>query len=277
MKRYLFIIFVTLATNIQAQITLEYDYDSASTQASGNPALADQLELVKFEISGERYVKINRHGKKICIYGLNHSLLKTIDYSNFPQASTANNYAIFLYFSESLFDTDSGMEFMYQANYSSPYTGIFNDDGSLIFSDSGAAIILATFPSQQYPIYNTTQGTKMVLSYGNGHAKVFSLPGVLSMAIKETNGQQSQSGRLSNLYPNPSNGKVTLQYQLPEGEHNGEIILYNTQGGEVKRYKVDDTFKDLLLDNTQLHTGTYFYQLITTNGSVGVKKMIIVK
>jgi len=53
--------------------------------------------------------------------------------------------------------------------------------------------------------------------------------------------------------------------------------LYNIQGAEVKRYKVDNTFKDILLDNTQLPAGTYFYQLQTKKGMVGTKKMVVVK
>ena len=60
------------------------------------------------------------------------------------------------------------------------------------------------------------------------------------------------------LYPNPSNGSVRLQYQLPKNEKDGELILYNLQGAEQKRYKIDNTFKDILLDNTQLPAGTYF-------------------
>lgn len=81
------------------------------------------------------------------------------------------------------------------------------------------------------------------------------------------------------VYPNPAYGgtTVTLQYELPKGETQGELILYNTQGAEVKRYKVDDTFNDLLLDNTQLQAGTYFYQLTTSKGRVGSKKMVVVK
>ena len=88
---------------------------------------------------------------------------------------------------------------------------------------------------------------------------------------------QAQRGQFSNLYPNPSNGTVTLQYQLPEGEQEGELILYNMQGAEVKRYKVDNTFKDVLIDNTQLPAGTYFYQLQTNKGAVGTKKMVVIK
>ena len=47
---------------------------------------------------------------------------------------------------------------------------------------------------------------------------------------------------------------------------------YNMQGTEVKRYKVDNTFKDVLIDNTQLPAGTYFYQLQTTGRVVGERR-----
>ncbi|MBI3503140.1 MAG: T9SS type A sorting domain-containing protein [Bacteroidetes bacterium] len=283
MKKIIYIILLAYSINANAQIALEHSYDTASTFKSGSPALSDQLELVHFEVSGDRYVKINRHGEKISIYDLNHVLLKTIDLSGFP--GSPNLYI--LYLSESLFDTDPGIEFMYTSDQTSTppyiYTGIYNDDGTLIFSDTAIAEILINFPSQQYPIYNTTQGTKMILSYKGStlssfKAKVFSLPGTLSAGIQEGNAALMQAqGAISNLYPNPSTGKVTLQYELPKGEREGEIILYNTQGAEVKRYKVDDTFKDLLLDNTQLPAGTYFYQLQTSKGSVGTKKMVVIK
>ena len=211
---------------------------------------------------------------------MNHALLKTISLANLP-LNGGGKIGDILYLSEQLFDTDSGLEFMYPiqllgANF---YTGIYNEDGSLIFSDSCAPVIKVNTPQQQYPIYNTLQGTIMIFSCPNFQAKVYRLPGTLSAGIEQANGQlmQMQNGQFSNLYPNPSNGSVTLQYELPKGEKDGELILYNMQGAEVKRYKVDNTFKDILLDNTQLPAGTYFYQLQTSKGSVGTKKMVVVK
>jgi N-acetylneuraminic acid mutarotase len=95
-----------------------------------------------------------------------------------------------------------------------------------------------------------------------------------------TNGESVNEINFENyfsVYPNPTNGTVTLQYDLPKGEKEGEIILYNTQGAEIKRHKLDDAFKDLLLDNTQLPEGTYFYRLTTSKGSMGSMKMVVVK
>ncbi len=278
MKNYILIGFLcVLCFSSKAQITLEHIYDSAST--FNNPR--SQLMIIKFEITGERYVNINRIGKRINLYDINHSLIKSISYNSFPlDASSTPN---FLYFSENLFNTDSKIEFMYVYHniVGVNHTRVFNEDGTLIFqADSADPLILINTPLQQYPIYNTTQGTKMILSdQFTGKAKVYSLPGTLTTDIAEANGQlmQAQSGQLSKLYPNPSNGAVTLQYELPNGETEGELILYNMQGMEVKRYKIDNTFSDILLDNTQLPAGTYFYQLQTSKGAVGTKKMVIIK
>jgi hypothetical protein len=261
-----------------SQINLLHTYDSASTC---NTSVNGQLMIVNFEISGQRYVKINRQGKCISIYNLNHSLLKNISLSSFPVNAPYGTVGDVLYLSENLFNTDSKIEFMYSlVNYggSSVYTGIYNEDGVLIFSDSAIAAVKVNYPLQQFPIYNTPEGTIMILSYKNGQAKVFSLPGTLSEGIVEANGQlMQQSGTFSNLYPNPGNGAVTLVYELPIGESEGELVLYDLQGTEVKRYTVDNTFKDVIIDNTQLPAGTYFYQLQTSKGAVGTKKMVVVK
>ncbi len=278
MNKLFFIAFFALCMNAGAQIILEYDYNNASSYTSGSPSVSSQLMIVNFEVSGEHYVKINRWGKTIEIYDMNHALQKTINCSGFPMPSSGMGEI--LYLSEQLFNTDTDIEFMY--GFSGPtststYTGIYKEDGTLIFSDTAAPIIRSNTPLQQYPIYNTSQGTKMILSYHNGHAKVFSLPGVLSNAIQEANGYLMQQGQFSNLYPNPSNGEVTLQYELPKGVNEGELVLYNMQGAEVKRYKVDNTFNDVIIDNSQLPAGTYFYQLQTGKGPVGTKKMVVVK
>mgnify|MGYP001585307981 CR=1 FL=1 len=227
MKHIISIAFIAFIINARAQITLEYSYDSSSNYISGS-----KLMLIKFEVSGERYIRVNKEGKSIDVYDINHSHIKTISYSDFPQSS--NGISTILYFSEQLFNTDSKAEFIYiysQGNPSTVYTQIYNEDGQLIFSvDSMAPLVNGTVPQEQRPIYNTSQGTKLLLCHQtNGQAKVFALPGTLSTAIAEANGQlmqaQSGQGQFSGLYPNPSNGAVTLQYELPKGETQGEIIL----------------------------------------------------
>src|ERR1700741_3902662 len=114
MNKLLAVLLLSLfGARLNSQVLFENDYDSASTFAIGSPVYQDQLLLVNFEITGEHYVKICRHAKKITVYDLTHSLTKTVDFSTFPFDSSNPNSQEFMYFSESLFDTDPGMEFMF--------------------------------------------------------------------------------------------------------------------------------------------------------------------
>jgi hypothetical protein len=280
MKNILIIIFLAISISARTQITLEHDYDSAATIISGSPSVYNQLMIVNFTVSGEKYVKINRLGKSIEIYDLSHALQKTIDCSSFPMIFGAMGNVIYL--SENLFSTDSKIAFMYgfsNGTSATTYTGIYEEDGTLLFSDTCAPIVYQNTPLQQYPIYNTSEGTKMILSYLNIHAKVFSLPGTLTTSIQETNNNliAMQTGRVSNAYPNPNNGSTKIDYTLPDGVNEGEIVFYNIMGNEVKRFKVDRTFNTLLISTKDIAAGTYYYQLQTSGESSGGKKMVVIK
>ncbi len=263
-----------------AQIIFEQDYDSASTINSIIYQGSNQLFLVNFELSGYRYVKINRWSKSIQIYNLNHSLLKTIDCSLLPgdQGQLRN----FIYFSEQLFNLDSKIEFMYgfagSTSYPSYYTGIYNEDGALLFVDTlGVPIVSVNSPQQQFPIYNTPIGAKMILSYPDGHAKVFSLPGTLTTSVAEANNILIAQSSLSNPYPNPVSNTTKVDYKFPDGVNEGELVFYDLQGKEVKRYRVDRTFETLLISTSDIAAGTYFYQLQTEKEKSAGKKMIVIK
>jgi hypothetical protein len=88
--------------------------------------------------------------------------------------------------------------------------------------------------------------------------------------------EQIQSN-ISNAYPNPNNGSTQIDYSLPPGLNEGEIVFYDLQGTEVKRFKVDRTFTTLLVSTKELAAGTYYYQLQTTGDSSGGKKMVVIK
>ncbi|MBI4932035.1 MAG: T9SS type A sorting domain-containing protein [Bacteroidetes bacterium] len=284
MKYCLLIAFTFVAFIAKAQITLVHTYDSAGYY--GVPKCWQQLYIVKLEVDGDKFVFADKADKLLRFYNLNHTLWKTISFANATDMDSIYNNQWINYISQHLFDLDDEIEFLYIDNGGNPIvevTQVVNEDGSILFTaNNQGARLNASAPQTQLPIYNTSAGTFMILSGGastDGNAYVYSLPGTLSNAIQEGNAQlmQAQGGALSNLYPNPSNGAVTLQYALPKGEKQGEIILYNTHGAEVKRYKVDDTFSDIILDNKQLPAGTYFYQLTTSKGAVGSKKMVVVK
>jgi len=282
MKNLIFIIILAIIiTNAKAQITLEHTYDTASTE---NLLVNDQnqLMIIKFAVSGERYVRVNRVSKTICIYDLTHTLLKTISFASLP--SNLNGFTgDVLYISENLFSTDSKIAFMYiyttlGGSFALYHTVILEEDGTVLFSDTCVAAIRTSYEQQQLPIYNTSVGTKMILSYRNRQAKVFSLPGTLSMSIQEANNVLiAAKSSVSNPYPNPNNGSTQIDYAFPPGVNEGEIVFYDLQGMEVKRFKVDRTFSTLLISTTDLAAGTYYYQLQTSAQNSGGKKMVVIK
>lgn len=283
MKKALFIVFLVIGMNVNAQITLEHVYDSAATFnfCSGNNC---QLMIINFEVSGERYVKVNRCGRLISIYDINHAFIKNISLANIP-LNYPNNVGDILYLSENLFNNDSKIEFMYVFSFTDNLgngvdaTNIYNENGTLIFTDTSAAWIKPNYLQQQYPIYNTSHGTKMILSCRDGKAKVFSLPGTLSLGIAEANNNlismQTQT-IVSNAYPNPTNNRTQLDYILPDGVNDGEIVFYNLQGTEIKRFKVDRSFNTLLISTADIAAGTYLYQLQTNGQNSEGKKLIII-
>lgn len=92
-------------------------------------------------------------------------------------------------------------------------------------------------------------------------------------AINETeNGEESIY-----VFPNPTSGNATIRYTLPQGETKGEIIIYDIAGAEVERILVTNGNSKIVLDNFALQAGTYFYQLSTSKGIIGAKKMVVIK
>jgi hypothetical protein len=263
--------------NTKAQFILEHTYDSAATwnTCQGN---INQLMLVKFETLGEKYIKINECGKSMKLYDLNHSLVKSISLASVPLQN--NVVGDILYISEKLFNTDNKIEFMYLVSTSNFYsTIIYNELGNVLFTDSGAPLVVPHWHNQHYPIYNTSQGTKMILSYRNGMAKVFSLAGTLSTSIQKLNDQllENSDFNLSNPQPNPNSNQTIINYVLPEGIKEAEMIFFDMQGKEVKRYKIDDTFNSLVVSTSDISAGTYFYQMEAKGKASGTKKMVVVK
>jgi hypothetical protein len=234
--------------------------------------------VVNFEVSGYQYVKLNKVAKAISIYNMSHTLVQTISLTSFP-LNVNNTMGTVLYLSQHLFNTDSLIEFMYvYTNTLGTGTGstiIGNQNGVVLFSDTGAPAVNPTYAMQQYPIYNTPVGTKMILSYASGDAKVWGLAGTLTTAVDRVN--HTTNTGLGNAYPNPTASTTTIPYALPQGTNQGQLVFYNVQGVEVKRFTVDNTFNSLLISTTDIPAGTYYYNLQLNGDASATKKMVVVK
>lgn len=118
----------------------------------------------------------------------------------------------------------------------------------------------------------------MILSYGNGQAKVFALGGTLSNSIASANQNLlNQNALLANAYPNPTSNSTTVAYQLPANVNEGEIVFYDLQGNEIKRFRVDRSFTSLLISTSDIAAGTYYYQLQTSNNASAGKQLVVIK
>ena len=165
------------------------------------------------------------------------------------------------------------------------FVKIYNEDNILLFSLDSAGI-QNTGNRLEGSIVNTTSGTKMILtSYKTDDLglKIFSLPGSLPCSIcggyagiAEPNSNESRS-MISNPFPNPTNDKTTINYELPEGVNQGKLVFYDANGNVVKEFNVDNSFKDLQVSNSDLSAGTYYFQLQTSKGTSGGKKLIVIK
>jgi hypothetical protein len=269
-----------LAVQVNAQILLEHTYNAAgSLIAYPN---YQQLYIVKLEVDGEKYVFIDRANKQLKFYHFNHSLWKTISFEGTIDLNSGSNTRDILYISQHLFDTDDEIEFLYddidQNDALVSVTQIVNEDGSILFTENNAGPwVKINFPQPQVPIFNTAFGTKMILSLSNGDANVYSLAGSLAVGITPSPIQEMPSISTSLAYPNPAIYTTRIDYTLPQGAHEGWLVFYNTEGQEVQRFQVDDTFTSIEVTTQDLSSGTYYYNLQTTQGVSGGKKLVTIR
>jgi hypothetical protein len=273
MRTILFsLLFTTLFT--QAQITLEHTYP------------VQTLPVVKLQWHGYKYALIDT---QISLYNMDHTLYKRIA---IPVQSTYDMHVEYL--TEGLFNLDtSNIEYLliWNTTQGGAYTAqVYEEDGTMLFSKSNVSTwyVMPNDPSPFpifTPIYNTANGTKMQLSEGGlftpASTYIYSLPGSLECIQCNSGGMTGllnptiDNGFLSG-FPNPSGEKAEINYRLPDEASKGTIVLYNSEGNEVKRYEVDKTFTSLTLPVSELSSGTYFYSLEVRGKRTSAKKMIVV-
>lgn len=293
MKKIIFFLIVLCANlNSFAQFTLEHTYDNTGW-CSGSMVDVSlmygkrQFYLVHLETDGDKYVKIDKMTQTINFYDLNHVLWKSINYSNVsiisPYPNNDKSQSSILYISQSLFNTDNKVEFMYTYSWydgtNSTWhatTEIVNEDGAILFSRNAAPLVQPTFPMQYYSIYNTTNGTKMILSNENGTAEIFSLAGTFTAGIA-TNNILGNAAQMI-LFPNPSLGgnMITVNYQLPQETKTADLLIYDAQGKQVKTIKIGNAMNSIVLETSEFSKGMYFYTIQKENGEIIANQKSIV-
>lgn len=250
-----------------AQISLEQTYTQGSSMMLGYADPTRQFLMVNLEELGHTYVMVDRANRVVHTYGLDHAPIGAIPYTS-TTVINASVPADILYISQHLFDLDDGVEFMYVNMYYNGsivvgITQIVDDDGSIMFSSDGTPLIKPNYHLQQYPIYATPQGTKMILSMPNGDANVYSLTGEFSVGLA---GMAEETSAFP--FPNPASTGLHLPYALPPGSQTGTLEVLDLAGNVVHRYQVSSGSEFLYIPIDALSVGTYTYRILTASGAI---------
>jgi len=279
MKNFFFLLVFVLFCfcGAQGQISLQYTFPSAVTNY--------YFSIIKFGYAGDKYVKVDPANHEIQIYSLTQVLEKDFI---IPSSIVGNSYNVW-YVSDNLFDLDSSVEYLVLTTLPPFSEYILKEDGSVLFARDTVSPRFLTNPnaiSDFTDIYPTTDGTKLIVGKVNVGTEVYSLPGSLpcyECSNGEYTGNFSPSGQsgdgmsLSNPYPNPTNNLTRIDYKLPDGINQGELVFYNTIGNEVKRFKVTSVFSFINVSAHDLPSGTYYYNLQTSAGGSDGKKLVVIR
>ncbi len=252
----------------QAQITFEHNYPNTTFTNKKD------FGIVKLDSLMHKYYYIDYPISLITLYNLDHSIYKTI---TIPVSynTTLSNFAIY-YISKSLFDCDeSNLEYLLGYNnnsiYDTSYVRVYREDGSLLFSvdSAGLATSVGGATLIKPGIYPTEQGTKMILNKRDKSWNIYSLCGNFPSMVSEVNLNDTK-----NPFPNPTSNLITIPYDLPEGVTYANLKIFDMEGKEIRSFKVDGNFSNIILNTSEFVSGNYVYYLVTEKGISGTKKFI---
>lgn len=87
-----------------------------------------------------------------------------------------------------------------------------------------------------------------------------------------------QTAQLGQSVPNPSNHEAIISYTLPGSTAKAQIVVYDINGTEIKRFNVTGNDAGFITLNTrQMIAGNYFYTLFADGQIIETKKMTVSK
>ena len=274
MKKQITLLLLLFTQVVYGQVTLEHTYPNTLDNAP------KCLMYTKLDSVTPKYILFDLPSSKFTIYNLNHSVFLTV---NIPITYNFGNSSYTIaYVTKSLFDCDpSNIEYVIDFLGTGSPTAypkhfyVYRTDGTQLASIDSCCFLNYSDgwkygPLYNEPIINTPLGTKLLLRSLDNSARVYSLCGTLPKSGMQTN----QGSDLGNTYQDPTTN-ISIPYKLPENENSGLIKIYDLMGNELKSYSVDNTFNSITLSHNDLPEGSYYYQLETSKGVTGAKKIIL--
>jgi hypothetical protein len=299
MKKNLYILAILflIQTNANAQITQAF--------ARGNVGHVSYQHL---ELDGEKILVIDTNYVNWTLFNLNNTVYSTgtlptiisTDFS-YSQNCLVERNKLKILVTQNLFNLDNQIEFLYSSTRPdcygnslifmyTPKTIIFDASGSIIFSktkytlanifnlNASSVMILS---QANYEII-AAGGTSVIDYFPSDSILVYNLPGQLNCSNCNLNNPVSnlinsgnQLNKASfNVFPNPFNDNVSIEYNIPNGSVNPIIEIFDALGKSIKKINLQDTEGKLLLNSTEFSKGIYFY-VISANGEIILDKKMI--
>ena len=259
---------------VYGQIVLEHIYPKTDPYSKNIQATLTQVDTNEWKFllfDGQRTVSI---------YSLNHTLEKTI---LLPGRSFSIHSTI-CFLTKKLFNQDDKYELLFTFTSGSKdvvdHIQIYNEDTVSLFNCDSCYLSVGTdgnnLPTSA--ITNTSQGAKMLINRKDT-ILVYSLPGRLPAHSSIAHGTNDGGAYTfpTSAFPNPSTGSVKIEYTLPAGATNGQLILNSSDGKQVGSYPVGSFFNDITIATDNLASGTYYYKIVTTQGASETRSLVITK
>ncbi len=91
-----------------------------------------------------------------------------------------------------------------------------------------------------------------------------------------TNIKKMEDNFKVNLYPNPNNGNMTLEYDLGSAL-NGKMLIFDITGKLISSYNLTQTIGKLDINNEPLINGVYYYSIFVNEKIYSTNKIVIIK
>ncbi len=240
--------------------------------------------VVNLLLSGRKYCFVDYTAHKVILYNLNYTIWKVIPLPTIPGLSDPTLASGMGYISENFFKIDNKVDLLVGYSDTGATSGT---SGYLALVDETGSILQRIDSVSNFEIHNIGVDSFVAFIYFRHTfvTSIYSLPGTipcnicgsgLGLGVPPGGNSNGGSSLISNPVPNPSSGSVKIEYSVPPGT-NGTIRVFNTMGKELKNYKVDHNFDYITLDNTELPSGIYYYNLTTSDMQTSAKKMIVVR
>lgn len=118
-------------------------------------------------------------------------------------------------------------------------------------------------------------GTNNLLSGGNGYAYYYiddvTLIDQTTVGVKEI-----KLSHKFNLFPNPNNGSMQLDYDLGSNS-DATFKLFDVTGRLINSFKLENTKGSLQMNEQTMHNGIYFYHILVGEKTIKTDKIVIIR